>query len=160
MNLENHKSLRTLNLKATSLPTDRESTDVGSLNTLLSLIKSPLLDVVIVYEEFHFSPECTQRSQDHVGYIEESEKRTGYECSNCDACWKQFQVLNEARKARNFRLVLYVDAACENEVETLTRALELHVEAHRCGELHSLLSDSLIISPAPSRGYYNVARPY
>ena len=154
LDFENHKSLRRLKLSAKWLPTDPK--EAGFLNTLLSLIKSPQLDVVVVYEELGSSPYSAQQWSIHAGG--KPNKKSDSRSPICNQHRERFEVLGEAHRARKFRLVLYVDATCEKKVEVVTEALELHVEVHRCGELQSLLSDSLIISAIPCRYPYNITR--
>lgn len=158
LNFENHKSLKTLKLGAELLASDPKSKEAGFLNTLISLIESPLLEVVIVYERNHFHALCSQRSQGHVGYDVGSASECRYYCRDCYICWKQFKVLSKARKVRNFRLVFYVASQSEDterpEITRLVLRLWLHVEAYRRGELHSLLFDSSIISAIPCRSFF------
>lgn len=152
-NFENHKSLRTLKLNAHRLPDDPK--DAGSLNALLSLIKSPQLDVVMVCSKFDLPTECTLASPGHPGYEWGPKGEGDRGCKTCDKTWKQIRVLNEVCKARDFRLVIYLDITCKEKeiakrVESFKRVEIVKKELE--------LSDLLILSMTPLTYPYDITQ--
>jgi hypothetical protein len=119
------------------------------LGAWVSAIPSSNLDVIIIYDGSDFPPECNLRQRDHVGYVGTP---TAERCRLCSRQLARFMVLGEAHRKRQFRLVLCAGGRLES-VNRVTEALELHVKTHRDGELHSMLSKSIIISAIPRIGY-------
>ena len=158
LDFKNHRSLRTLKLDATNLFTGLRK-GAGPLKKLLSLIKSPQLDVVLIYRGGHLSLDCPSLSEydeESGEYINKPEREYVYGCQGCQRQWGWlFGVLGEVQRAREFRLVLCVGGDGEDEdiVEDAKRALEHCVELHQCEELDPLLSDSLITSVIPRWDY-------
>jgi hypothetical protein len=147
LNLSRHKSLRTLRLFAATI---RNAEDLTIINSLLSTIpSSPQLDVVVIYDGREFSQNCTMQLPGHAGYKVESTTKRSHKCKKCIKNFRRFNLLNRAYQNRNFRLVLWAEVSREAVWKTV-RGLELQVEAHQDGKLRSLMSESSIISTAPS----------
>jgi hypothetical protein len=155
LNLSQHKSLRVLRFLAREFPTD-QARALQPINALLSTIpSSSQLDVMLIYEGFEFSLNYARSPPGHEGNIGESNAKICCGCGQCIRNLDRLKMLGEAYWNRRFRLILCVEDQAKETTEYTGKALNLQVGAHRDGELHLLLSGSLItpIAPCFASGY-------